>query len=449
MSKFLSSLSIPLFTFFCVLPNCFALTVTKVLAGSEPIEVNKRHTVNLTFAEDSGSVNCGISVNWGDGKIEKLRVGESQQIRPPFSIEHLYTNPGSYKVTVDGETIFRGLKTLIGCNVKHQSTVLVKQLEVEARVTEPKALVIASAEAAGVQVNSNALEPQKTPPQNSVGARQQELTNNQTKDIGWGISYDPASFNHYWIHSWGQIDRFGDNRRTLFRCNANNSTREQILFGNEISWRGNDADSILAACSVWVNLTQSVLSGKDLTDIKKTNEGENQTFINATFEGKSSLKTMLMHPSKDSYAGWYEVKGDKFFSLGTFASPLKNKPASGKVTYKGDLTIDRSSTLTNTVVSIDFSNNQVSIFSKFLNKGSNEGTLETLAPIKFDPNTGIFRGELVRTTYRIMLAPPNQVVQDKVQIGGVVGGEKGNFIAATLHAGAVSRSFDFLVMKRQ
>lgn len=62
----------------------------------------------VSVAGSGNTFYCGLIVSMGDGKMQEFRVNEKDM---PLKIEHQYAAPGNYAVTVEGKTIFRGLKT--------------------------------------------------------------------------------------------------------------------------------------------------------------------------------------------------------------------------------------------------------------------------------------------------------------------------------------------------
>lgn len=85
--------------------------------------------VVVTFNEPDDRIGCGLVVNWGDGEIQKLRVGLEHQLKPPYKIQHTYKTPGQFSPMVTGELMIRGLRTVPGCEGKFSSVVNVSSIE--------------------------------------------------------------------------------------------------------------------------------------------------------------------------------------------------------------------------------------------------------------------------------------------------------------------------------
>jgi uncharacterized protein YaiL (DUF2058 family) len=116
-----------------------ANTISKITASTQAAEPNKPFSLTFTFAGNPASVGCGLAIDWGDGKVEKFRVGEGQQLSPPYTVEHTYASPGEYKLRISGEAMARGLRSVLGCDVKREGTIAVIDPVEAAKQAEAKA----------------------------------------------------------------------------------------------------------------------------------------------------------------------------------------------------------------------------------------------------------------------------------------------------------------------
>ena len=121
-------------------PAIHANTVTRVATSAQSAEINKPFSLTFSFAENQGPVGCGLVIDWGDGKTDKLRVGEGQQLQPPYTVEHVYAAPGEYKIRIGGEAIARGLRSVLACDVRREGTVAVIDPVEAARQAEARAV---------------------------------------------------------------------------------------------------------------------------------------------------------------------------------------------------------------------------------------------------------------------------------------------------------------------
>ena len=99
--------------------------ISKIEIGENKIEIDKEFALTLQFANNSSAIACGLQIDWGDGKVERFRVGEGQQIPPPYKINHTYSSPNTYKLRINGELLIRGLRSLPACEVKREGTLTV------------------------------------------------------------------------------------------------------------------------------------------------------------------------------------------------------------------------------------------------------------------------------------------------------------------------------------
>lgn len=121
------------------LGNANANTVARITASSERPEISKPFTLSLEFSREQGQVACGLVIDWGDGSIERFRVGEGLQVQPPYKLQHTYTAVGQFKLQVYGEAIIRGLRSVVACDVRREGTVTVIDPIEEARRAEERA----------------------------------------------------------------------------------------------------------------------------------------------------------------------------------------------------------------------------------------------------------------------------------------------------------------------
>lgn len=65
---------------------------------------------------------CGIEINFGDGTVRKVRIGENGERDFPYAATHTYAQQGAYQVTVSGAFVVRGLRSVAPCNGKALNT---------------------------------------------------------------------------------------------------------------------------------------------------------------------------------------------------------------------------------------------------------------------------------------------------------------------------------------
>ncbi len=91
----------------------------------------------ISFEQGSSSaVWCGLSVRWGDGQEQTIRIGDDQFKNSPAIVPHTYTRAGQFRVDVEGRPMVRGLRSAAGCDGRPAPldvTVVDKQAQLEAQ----------------------------------------------------------------------------------------------------------------------------------------------------------------------------------------------------------------------------------------------------------------------------------------------------------------------------
>jgi len=100
-------------------------SISKIDVSENQIEKDKEFSLTLIFSNSPTPIACGLQIDWGDGKIERLRVGEGQQLAPPYKINHTYSAPNNYKVRISGEFLSRGLRSVPACDVNKEGVLSV------------------------------------------------------------------------------------------------------------------------------------------------------------------------------------------------------------------------------------------------------------------------------------------------------------------------------------
>ena len=65
---------------------------------------------------------CGIEIDFGDGTVRKVRIGENGAQDFPYATAHTYAQAGAYQVTVSGAFVVRGLRSVAPCNGRALNT---------------------------------------------------------------------------------------------------------------------------------------------------------------------------------------------------------------------------------------------------------------------------------------------------------------------------------------
>jgi len=133
LKQFLTALAV--FSFLIV--NTQAATF-KVASSRER---NGYYVLFVEFGELPQSIPCGLSVNWGDGSSEELRVGQDLDWIPSKRYPHTYTAPGVKSIEVKGTFLLRGLGSVRACDIDSKTEFVFKDPEVEKSKQKADALV--------------------------------------------------------------------------------------------------------------------------------------------------------------------------------------------------------------------------------------------------------------------------------------------------------------------
>ena len=109
----------------CWLPlSAFAAFVDAVDFDRQGV-IDKAHSLTFVFAEDPNTINCGLSIDWGDGQSQELRLGRGLDVSPPFKIEHVYRDTGTKVLSIRGVIVVRGLGTVGPCKASYKDQITV------------------------------------------------------------------------------------------------------------------------------------------------------------------------------------------------------------------------------------------------------------------------------------------------------------------------------------
>jgi hypothetical protein len=135
-----------LFVLLSIPALALANKVEKVDLTPKSPDMNTELQVKMIFAVPDDKVSCGITVDWGDGEKQKLRVGNGQQVLPPFSLAHTYSTAGSKNISIKGESVFRGLSSVGPCEVNVTGAIVVQDPVAKAEAERKLQLEKAEAE---------------------------------------------------------------------------------------------------------------------------------------------------------------------------------------------------------------------------------------------------------------------------------------------------------------
>jgi len=92
--------------------DVFALEIQGIQTDQKSMYAGKAVQIQVDFDQTyAENQSCGLEVNYGDGDTQSMRTGKDL----PLKLSHTYASPGQYVVTIQGKTVFRGLKSALPC----------------------------------------------------------------------------------------------------------------------------------------------------------------------------------------------------------------------------------------------------------------------------------------------------------------------------------------------
>jgi len=84
---------------------------------SRKISLDATAELNINFVPTgTNPVWCGLTVDWGNGAKQDVRIGDDNLKTSPAMLSYKYATPGNYTITAQGRLLVRGLKTAAACD---------------------------------------------------------------------------------------------------------------------------------------------------------------------------------------------------------------------------------------------------------------------------------------------------------------------------------------------
>ena len=80
------------------------------------IPMNSSAELSIEFNKTRDLVWCGMSIDWGDGARQDIRLGDDGFKTSPAILTHSYSLSGNFNISVQGKTLVRGLGTAGACD---------------------------------------------------------------------------------------------------------------------------------------------------------------------------------------------------------------------------------------------------------------------------------------------------------------------------------------------
>lgn len=130
----------------------------KLAAPSVP--ANGSASLVVEFTQFGNSTACGVTVDWGNGSKQDIRLGMDSFKDSPVTLNQVYPNPGNYSIKLEGRFLARGLRSVTACTVAAAPVAL--------KVTDPVAEKLAADQRAAQLAAETALR--------EAAIREQEAT---------------------------------------------------------------------------------------------------------------------------------------------------------------------------------------------------------------------------------------------------------------------------------
>jgi len=96
----------------------YSQTITSASTSQNKYQINSRVDLKVFFNDSQGNGFCGLTIDWGNGDKEDVRIGDSDKKFSPFTIYHVYKVAGEFTIRLEGKFQLRGLSSVLACNGK-------------------------------------------------------------------------------------------------------------------------------------------------------------------------------------------------------------------------------------------------------------------------------------------------------------------------------------------
>lgn len=81
------------------------------------VAVNTPASLRVEFTPSANASACGVTVDWGNGSKQDIRLGIDSFKDSPATLNLAYPNPGTYNIKLEGKFLTRGLRSAAACTV--------------------------------------------------------------------------------------------------------------------------------------------------------------------------------------------------------------------------------------------------------------------------------------------------------------------------------------------
>lgn len=253
-------------------PLCgFSQGIVSIAVDPPEVVIGSAVQVSIDIrANDGDSLYCGLTLSFGDGTTQSIRVESS-----PIRISHRYSNAGPFAIIAEGKMHVRGLRTAFPCEGSARSTaVLVTQSKPLPPITQLAPIVSVQLEKEDAKEQKSLVENPKadrpiTKPTTSSSVAL-EKTDNQNKLIMNAASDKEGVNNRHKGINETPIQAFERKRNALIREVEREIKSEPM------------ATEILAACEPAVAKTTNNAIDQMIAGRKIDKETRSQLFLPAS-----------------------------------------------------------------------------------------------------------------------------------------------------------------------
>ncbi len=102
--------------------NAQELKSLELISGK--ISLDALAELNINFVPTGDTVWCGMTVDWGNGDKQDVRLGDDNLKSSPAMLSHKYSAAGTYTIMAQGRLLIRGLKTAASCGGNPRPTIV-------------------------------------------------------------------------------------------------------------------------------------------------------------------------------------------------------------------------------------------------------------------------------------------------------------------------------------
>jgi hypothetical protein len=108
--------TLALLTVAVIAVTAHAQTLTNVSVTPPSPKPGDTVVVKVDFRAPAGPSWCGLLLDFGNGKRRELRIGDNGSNELSQTVQVVYPNPGTYRLTASGSAVVRGLKSAPACD---------------------------------------------------------------------------------------------------------------------------------------------------------------------------------------------------------------------------------------------------------------------------------------------------------------------------------------------